>query len=148
MFNSTLGVYIENGSAVQVYDVETSDTPGLVSLHTYPVGVVDHVLVLKGKDGLYKLSDAMHDDSLDGTYYNNFKLEDGVVTQNLRGKWIAVPSRAGDWQVKWYDGKYLPRNQRLRHLSGGSPTNRSALGSALIPQDYVPVDIVYKRLAS
>jgi hypothetical protein len=104
--DSVLGIYVGDHADAEVYEIETPGKPGLVSLHTWPVGIVDHVLTLQGDNGLYDLVDTVHtSQSLGGTHYDTFKLVDGKVTQDLEGGWIAVPS-GSDWKVRWYDGEW------------------------------------------
>jgi hypothetical protein len=103
--DSVLGVYPGQQTPADVYPITNLEKPGHVSLHTYPIGIVDHVLGLKGENGLYSLVDVVKvSQSADALYYDNFILNNGVVTQDLPGRWVAFPSTDG-WDVKWYDGK-------------------------------------------
>lgn len=125
---SWVGV-IPSGSPVQVYTVE-SPNKGQVELHTYPIGIVDHVLGLVGAGGVLNLSDITNPSSTEFTPgttvdWTSFKFGgDGdkgnsVTYAGKAGGWIAVPAGYEAWTVKWYDGK------------------------ALIPQDYMRIEIVY-----
>ncbi|KAK9770983.1 hypothetical protein SCAR479_12332 [Seiridium cardinale] len=119
--DSVLGVYEGDKTPVQVYPTANGD---FNSLHTWPVGIVDHVLGLKGDNGLYTLVDLMNTkdkDTADGSYYDTFLLKDGLISQNLPGGWVAFPTTNG-WNVKWSDG------------------------TAFVPQSFVSVDIVYNEV--
>lgn len=106
IFNSVLGVYTGDRAAAEVYPI--AEASGHSSLHTYPIGIVDHVLDLEGDNGLYTLTDRANIGSgTDGSFSANFIVKDGLITQDLKGGWVAFPSTDG-WTIKWYDGKFGP----------------------------------------
>ncbi|KAI1840213.1 hypothetical protein JX265_010791 [Neoarthrinium moseri] len=121
--NAVVGVFKGDHPPAKVYEIKNQQNPKLSELHTSPVGIVDHVLGLKGDNGLYNLVDITNIHSTDNskTHFSTFKLKDGLVTQDLPGHWIAFPSGNGAWDVKWYDG------------------------NAIITQNYVSVDVKYKK---
>ncbi|ETS73109.1 hypothetical protein PFICI_15284 [Pestalotiopsis fici W106-1] len=118
--NSVLGVYPGNQPAATFYPIPNQTKPGRSSLHTYPVGIVDHVLGLKGSDGLYSLVDVTNiGQSGAAAFYDGFILRNNLVSHEIPGNWVAFPVGNG-WQIKRYDG------------------------NAIVTQDYVPVNLVYK----
>ncbi|KAI0175458.1 hypothetical protein BJ166DRAFT_514872 [Pestalotiopsis sp. NC0098] len=120
--NSVLGVYPGNQPAASFYPVANQAKPGRSSLHTYPIGIVDHVLGLKGSDGLYSLVDVANvGQSGEDVLYDGFILRNNRVNHEVPGNWVAFPVGSG-WQIKRYDG------------------------NAIVTQDYVPVTLVYKRV--
>ncbi|KAH6645212.1 hypothetical protein BKA67DRAFT_665047 [Truncatella angustata] len=122
--NSVLGVYPGKQTAAQVYPVANPTKPGLFSLHTLPIGIVDHVLALQGSNGFFTLVDTVN--PAGNTAVSNidtFILKNGKVTQNIPGGWFAFPSSTG-WSVNYYDG------------------------TSIVTQDYVAVDILYKKLST
>ncbi|KAH8673492.1 hypothetical protein BX600DRAFT_433118 [Xylariales sp. PMI_506] len=122
--DSVLGVYEGDLPTVQVYALASDTTPGDVSLHTYPIGIVDHGLGLNGTigDGLADLADFVNPGQTEAsiTHWNTFKIEGGLVTQDLAGQWLAFPA-AGGWSIKWYDG------------------------TSIITQDYIVVNISARK---
>jgi hypothetical protein len=104
---SVLGVF-ENSdnSPVQVYTIENPDDAELSSLHTWPIGIIDHALGLVGSDGFYNLQDIVNPKPTDSdSHWQTFKLgSDGLVTNDLPGVWRVYPGGNG-WELKWVDGK-------------------------------------------
>ncbi|KAI1341247.1 hypothetical protein F5Y15DRAFT_414365 [Xylariaceae sp. FL0016] len=122
---SDLGLYEgDDTSPVQVYHTD-SDKKGCVEMHTYPVGFVDHSLALSGPPGLLTFVDMISPEGRDPgegrvTKYDTFRIDDGKVTNDEKGKWLAFPDYANSWKVKWSDGS--------------SPTTT----------DYMPVEVIYE----
>ncbi|KAL7622593.1 hypothetical protein AAE478_008103 [Parahypoxylon ruwenzoriense] len=123
--NNTLGVFDgEDIEPVKVYTVE-SQKEGLNELHTYPVGIVDHSIGLLGPPGLLTLVDMMNPHNVqpgEGTIaqWDTFRVDDGKVTNDGAGQWLAFPGPRDTWKVKWSDG------------------------SAVITADFMPVEVLYK----
>lgn len=110
-------------------------TPGVnsesVSMHTIPIGIVDHALVLTGENGLYDLKDGMPqltDPAPSATYsWREFVLEEESSTVLWRaaseGKWVVFPgSEQGSFEVKWNDG------------------------TGFTTQDYLPIEVVWETV--
>lgn len=127
---STLGLLIEDQDPVTVYTTEGSKE-GLLELHTYPVGVVDHALGLHGPPGLLNLVDLANpeketdDDDL-VKVWDTFRIEDGKLLNDGEGEWYSFPARRGGWILKWYDGTigvtddYMPVEVLLKEAGKGS----------------------------
>jgi hypothetical protein len=110
--NSILGVYPGVQTAARVYPVANQNKPGRSSLHTLPIGIVDHVLGLNGSDGLYTLVDAVNIPPANDLFYDEFILRGGLVNHDITGRWVAFPG-GGGWEIKRYDGR--------SHISGSNP---------------------------
>ncbi|KAF7523783.1 hypothetical protein G7054_g11629 [Neopestalotiopsis clavispora] len=118
--NSVLGVYPGNQPAATFYPIANPNKAGRSSLHTYPVGIVDHVLGLTGSDGLYSLVDVTNVGQNGAVaFYDGFILRNNRVSHDIPGNWVAFPVSNG-WQIKRYDG------------------------NAIVTQDYVRVNLIYK----
>ncbi|KAI5919641.1 hypothetical protein F4810DRAFT_686404 [Camillea tinctor] len=109
MNGETLGIFEgDDTSPVRVYQTDSSKE-GLKELHTYPVGIVDHSLGLKGPPGLMTFVDMVSPGSADPgdgqiVAYDTFRMTEGKVTNNGDGQWLAFPGQDQSWQVKWSDG--------------------------------------------
>ncbi|KAI1177074.1 hypothetical protein F4777DRAFT_225743 [Nemania sp. FL0916] len=123
--NNTIGVYPgDDTSAVKVYQTK-SEMEGHIQLHTYPIGIVDHALALVGSDGLMNLRDMVNpsatkpDDEV--MEYDKFQVStNNMLTNDDSGRWVALPTPAEaeeSWTVRWTDG------------------------SAVMPADYMPIEI-------
>lgn len=93
------------------------DPSALVSLHAWPIGIVDHALVVTGQNGLFDLKDSvpeLTDPAPDTTYsWREFVLDDSDSELGWRapkdGKWVVFPGRqSGTYEVKWNDGMSHP----------------------------------------
>lgn len=137
--SNVIGVYDNGleGNAIQVLlgDGENSE---VVSLPTYPVGIVEHALGLVGKNGYLEFQDLTqpsghNTDDLDSTEtysWKEFALgepdDDNLreltwgVKDAIPG-WIALPIGDNQWKIKNYDG------------------------DAVVIQNYVPVKIMAQR---
>lgn len=137
--NATVGIYSsgDKSSATRLY-TSAGQGPEQVSLHTFPIGIVDHAFGLVGADGYLQLQDLTQpagktvkpydDDSADTYSWQEFTLS-GDDKELRWGKddvvpgWIAKP--AGDeWIVKFYDGQ----------------------GGIIITQDYIPIKITLEAV--
>ncbi|RYP49625.1 hypothetical protein DL769_011054 [Monosporascus sp. CRB-8-3] len=129
---STLGLF-EDQPPVQVFTVE-SEKKGLVELHTYPIGIVDHALGLHGPPGLLSLVDLPNpkmDDPEDGTVkvWDTFRVSDGKLVNEGEGEWYTFPLETGGWVVKWYDGtlavtaNYMPVQILMREVDRDNHNN-------------------------
>jgi hypothetical protein len=112
-------------SPIRVYTTEGAGED-LLQLHTYPIGIIDHVLGLRGPPGLLDLVDTipfLQTEPEDGQIlvWDTFRFARGRVLNDGEGEWLAFPDRYGDWTVKWYDG------------------------TVLVPAIYIPVNITYVR---
>lgn len=104
---SEVGLY--DGEPLQVYKAASS-TPGANTLHTYPIGIVDHALGLDCSAGsLCTVVDVMTtaDGKNDTVDLDSWTIGDnGEVSQARKGHWIAGPSSdQGDYDLRWWDGK-------------------------------------------
>ncbi|KAI2466314.1 hypothetical protein F4781DRAFT_406328 [Annulohypoxylon bovei var. microspora] len=124
MKNNTLGVFDgDDVSPVRVYTVQ-GEKDGLNELHTYPVGIVDHSVGLLGPPGLLTLVDMMNPSTVkpgegEVAQWDTFRLDEGKLTNDGEGQWLAFPGVGATWNVKWSDG------------------------SAVITADFMVVDVVY-----
>ncbi|RYP03642.1 hypothetical protein DL764_005021 [Monosporascus ibericus] len=127
---STLGLFVEDQPPVQVFTLE-SKKKGLVELHTYPIGIVDHALGLQGPPGLLTFVDLVNPrmgDPEDGTVkvWDTFRVSDGKLINEGQGEWCAFPLQTGGWVVKWYDGSraiianYMPVEIHMREVDKGN----------------------------
>lgn len=120
-FNNTIGVF-NDAMAVQFYTVN-GGKPGHVELHTYPIGIVDHALALRGAGEQLDFLNVVNPATIPvpaGEIYDwtSFSLaadpEDAGKPANCLdyaagedGRWVAVPSgNEGEWSVKWQGGKF------------------------------------------
>ena len=102
-------MFVENKDPITVYTL-TNDK-GLMELHTYPVGIVDHALGLEGPPGLLTFVEMINpkgekgDDGIVRTW-DTFRLtDDEKLVNDGDGKWYAFPTGEDGWIVKWYDSK-------------------------------------------
>ncbi|RYP78705.1 hypothetical protein DL771_000372 [Monosporascus sp. 5C6A] len=130
---STLGLFVEDQPPVQVFALE-SEKEGLVELHTYPIGIVDHALGLHGPPGLLTFVDLPNPkmgDPEDGTVkvWDTFRVSDGKLVNAGKGDWYTFPLQTGGWVVKWYDGSlaitanYIPVEILMREVDKGNHNN-------------------------
>lgn len=124
--SNVIGVYDNGleGNAIQVLlgDGENSE---VVSLPTYPVGIVEHALGLVGKNGYLEFQDltqpSKHNtDDLDHTEtysWKDFALSEPdyddlrELTWGVKDAvpgWIALPIGDNQWKIKNYDGTCAP----------------------------------------
>lgn len=128
-------------------------TPGVnsesVSMHTIPIGIVDHALVLTGENGLYDLKDgmpALTDPAPSATYsWREFVLEEESNAVLWRaaseGKWVVFPgSEQGSFEVKWNDGMYSLAKYQPKNVANTS------IGTGFTTQDYLPIEVVFEEV--
>ncbi|KAK7754552.1 hypothetical protein SLS62_003573 [Diatrype stigma] len=124
-----IGVMLDSQTPVQVYTTPSSKEGGLLELHTYPVGIVDHAIGLHGPPGLMNMVDLANpkgkttDDDNVVNVWDTFRLVEEKLTNDGTGKWYAFPTQRGGYVVKWYDG------------------------SIGITDDYTPVEIIMEGIA-
>lgn len=111
---------------MQFYTTPGADKPGPVELHTYPIGIVDHVLALRGAGAQLDFVDVLNpgttigpsDDIYDWTSFSlSAEPEDPDKPPNCleyvsdkEGRWVAIPDGNQDeWSVKWQGGKPTPQ---------------------------------------
>lgn len=129
--NNTVGVWHDKRAAQQaiVYPIESSK--GKVELHTWPIGIVDHVLGLVGGGATLTLKDIMQAPTVPaGTTadWKNFVLKfdpasdnkEGAVAYANGGQWVVFPGPNGGYHVTI--------------LTGGGMTT----------QDYLPIEVVFE----
>ncbi|RYO89236.1 hypothetical protein DL766_004544 [Monosporascus sp. MC13-8B] len=127
---STLGLFVEDQPPVQVFTLE-SEKKGLVELHTYPIGIVDHALGLHGPPGLLTFVDLPNPrmgDPEDGMVkvWDTFRVSGGKLVNGGEGEWYTFPLQTGGWVVKWYDGSiaiianYMPVEILMREVDKGN----------------------------
>ncbi|KAH7368989.1 hypothetical protein B0T11DRAFT_296557 [Plectosphaerella cucumerina] len=125
--NEQVGIY-PSQEALAAYATPREDSD-YVSLHTVPIGIVDHALVLTGENGLYDLKDTMPqltDPNPNSTYsWREFVLEEDSDTLLWRaaaeGKWVVFPgTEQGSFSVKWNDG------------------------TGFTTQDYLPIEVAFE----
>ncbi|KAI2636833.1 hypothetical protein GGS21DRAFT_489605 [Xylaria nigripes] len=108
---------------VSVFEINNQETGGL-ELHTFPIGIIDHVVGLVGSNGLFTLTDIPNPEGAvppqDGQSFewNNFRISNGTLVYEGGGRWLAFPRLEGSWGVNWTDG------------------------SAMLTEDYMPIDIL------
>lgn len=142
--NENVGIY-DSQQPVVVYS-----TPGagsdLVSLHTYPIGIVDHALALTGTNGLYDLKDTMPqvtDPAPDATFsWREFVLQEDSSTVLWRagsqGKWVVFPGAdQGTFEVKWNDGM-------CTRLFGPDEQANSTVGTGFTTQNFLPIEVAFE----
>lgn len=104
-----MGLMIGAQPPVQVYTAASSKK-GLLELHTYPVGIVDHAVGLHGPPGLMEMVDLANphqqEKEEDGLVreWDEFRIEGDKLLNDGEGKWYAFVTTAGYWLVKWYEG--------------------------------------------
>lgn len=106
---TTLGFLLSAEPPLQVYTTESSKD-GLMEIHTYPIGIVNHALGLHGPKGLMNLVDMVNpqgekDDDVVQVWDTFRMAEDGELLNDGGGQWYTFPVRRGGYIVKWYDGK-------------------------------------------
>lgn len=110
---SEVGLYQGEGqSPLQVYKAPSSK-PGTNTLHTYPIGIVDHAIGLDCSAGsLCTVLDVMDaaggkNDAVD---LESWTIGDnGEVSLAREGHWVAKPSSdPGSYDLRWWDGKLVP----------------------------------------
>jgi hypothetical protein len=125
-----------------VYGIQSLDSPDLVSLHTYPIGIVDHVLALVGRDGgLLTLKDEVHIGSGypsegNGTTFDaeHFQVVDDLLGYvGAGGSWTLFPAQGG-YVLHWRTCTYCtcraiiavicPERPRLTPYSRGDHDGR------------------------
>ncbi|KAI0018004.1 hypothetical protein F4780DRAFT_563585 [Xylariomycetidae sp. FL0641] len=129
MSGNELGIFEgDDTSPVRVYQTD-GQKAGCKELHTYPVGFVDHSLGLVGDSetpGFLQFVDLVNpggkptDDSV--ALWDTFRVsDDGRLTNDGEGSWLAFPGEdEGAWTVRWSDG------------------------SAMMTQNYLPIEVMYK----
>ena len=117
---------------VQFYTIPSNKSSGLLELHTYPIGFVDHALAVVGSQGLLVFRDITNPAATSipvGTIldYSSFSFGEKPATNDTsanvlryasgsrRGKWVAFPQNGGDWTVMWRDGEFRGADSPL-HL--------------------------------
>ncbi|KAH8649267.1 hypothetical protein BX600DRAFT_517645 [Xylariales sp. PMI_506] len=122
-----VGALTDGTPPAKWYVINNNILPGLVSIHMQPNGFEDHALALNDiLDGLSELENLVNPSYSLGaiTHWNTFTWErDGTVSQDLDGYWIAL-SYPNGWEIQWYNGR------------------------AIIPQNYVVVNITYTAVSS
>lgn len=109
-----IGVMLDSQTPVRVYTTASSKAEGLLELHTYPVGIVDHAIALHGPSGLMNMVDMANpkgkhtnDDNVVNVF-DTFRVVEDKLTNDGSGKWYAFPTERGGYVVKWYDGELAP----------------------------------------
>ena len=120
--NNTVGVWHDKRAAqqAQVYPIE-SPNKGQVELHTWPIGIVDHVVGLIGSEAILELKDLVMPASttwpvgtaVDWTsFVMNFdpasKDTAGELSYARGGRWVAFPGRDGGYTVTILTGMRPP----------------------------------------
>ncbi|CAM1503043.1 Fc.00g078190.m01.CDS01 [Cosmosporella sp. VM-42] len=125
----------DKSAATKIYtnQHEADENTDTISLHTTPIGIVDHALGLVGSDGYLEFRDLTQpavqskaQDTKDTYSWDDFRLgRGGKENQLVWGKdkvkpgWIATPSD-GDYTVKFFSND----------------------GDSFTTQDYIPVKII------
>jgi hypothetical protein len=86
---------------LQVY-VTDSTLEGASELHTWPIGIVDHVIALSGGPALQQLVDELSI-TLSSPSLSSFIVNGALVVDDSAGEWRAFPTAHG-WTIHWYDG--------------------------------------------
>ncbi|KAK8084331.1 hypothetical protein PG997_005602 [Apiospora hydei] len=110
---------------VKVYPASSSK-PGCSTLHTYPIGIVDHAVAINGTSAFRDFVDVTQPAGLSAsnsmTNWNSFKMADNLLKLDMGGKWVAFPDGNGGYNVKWFDGQ------------------------SFVTQDYIPISIKYTKV--
>ncbi|KAK8022902.1 hypothetical protein PG991_006783 [Apiospora marii] len=107
---SKIGVYGggDNYMTVQVYPA-SSQKAGCSTLHTYPIGIVDHAIAVTGEGAFRDFVDVTMPAGLSGTdsntNWNSFQMVEDSLKLDMGGQWVAFPDPDNGWNVKWFDGK-------------------------------------------
>lgn len=129
-----IGIY-RASTNVTVYGIQSLDSKDMTELHTYPIGIVDHVLALVGTKDLLTLKDEVHVGSSfpsegNGTVVDadHFQVIDGFLKYagGMGGEWALYPATAG-YVLRWYAGgittdDYLPVQIQVVDVGKGSFT--------------------------
>lgn len=126
---TTLGFLLSAEPPLQVYTTESSKD-GLMEIHTYPIGIVNHALGLHGPKGLMNLVDMVNpqgekDDDVVQVWDTFRMADDGELLNDGGGQWYTFPVRRGGYIVKWYDGSlgitddYLPVKISMTEVGKG-----------------------------
>ncbi|KAK8115832.1 hypothetical protein PG984_012334 [Apiospora sp. TS-2023a] len=105
-----IGVYGggDNYMTVQVYPA-SSQKAGCSTLHTYPIGIVDHAIAVTGEGAFRDFVDVTMPGGLSAssnTNWNSFQMADeDSLKLDMGGQWVAFPDSDDGWNVKWFDGK-------------------------------------------
>lgn len=111
-----IGVYGggDNYMTVQVYPA-SSQKAGCSTLHTYPIGIVDHAIAVTGQGAFRDFVDVTMPAGLSSTdshtNWNSFQMaEEDRLELDMGGQWVAFPDPDDGWNVKWFDGKFQQRS--------------------------------------
>ncbi|KAK8044486.1 hypothetical protein PG993_004510 [Apiospora rasikravindrae] len=124
---SKIGVYGSGDKymTVKVYPA-SSEKPGCNTLHTYPIGIVDHAIAVNGTGAFRDFIDVVQPAGLSAsntmTNWNSFQMSENRLKVDMGGKWVAFPDPDQGWNVKWFDGK------------------------SMVAQDYIPITIKYTKV--
>ncbi|ORY61569.1 uncharacterized protein BCR38DRAFT_36888 [Pseudomassariella vexata] len=120
---STLGVYQDaNATPVQVYPTNTT-TQDVLSLHMYPIGIVDHALGLTNGPGLFDFVDIVNPAASSSSGdWQTFQMSEGKITNDNVGQWLAFPDTSSSWVIRWSDN------------------------TGVTTADYMPVDVLYQSI--
>ena len=107
-----IGVYGggDNYMTVQVYPA-SSQKSGCTTLHTYPIGIVDHAVAVSGQGPFRDFVDVtmpagMSASNAATTDWNSFQMAEDHLKLDVGGQWVAFPDPDEGWNVKWFDGKF------------------------------------------
>lgn len=107
-----IGVYGggDNYMTVQVYPA-SSEKSGCSTLHTYPIGIVDHAIAVSGQGPFRDFIDVTMPAGLSTsnstTNWDSFQMAEDRLKLDFGGQWVAFPDPNEGWNVKWFDGKSL-----------------------------------------
>ncbi|KAK8878889.1 hypothetical protein PGQ11_000183 [Apiospora arundinis] len=105
-----IGVYGggDNYMTVQVYPA-SSEKSGCSTLHTYPIGIVDHAIAVSGQGPFRDFIDVTMPAGLSTsnstTNWDSFQMAEDHLKLDIGGQWVAFPDPNEGWNVKWFDGK-------------------------------------------
>ncbi|KAK8068929.1 hypothetical protein PG994_005545 [Apiospora phragmitis] len=123
-----IGVYGsgDNYMTVQVYPA-SSQKAGCSTLHTYPIGIVDHAIAVTGQGAFRDFVDVTMPAGLSTaanstTNWNSFKMAEDSLKLDMGGQWVALADPDDGWNVKWFDGE------------------------STVNQNYIPITIKYTRV--
>jgi hypothetical protein len=116
-YNSAIGAGIyKNSNVVTVYGIPSLNSSKATELHTYPIGIVDHVLALEGPQGFLSIYDEVNIggkvvSSSNQTVVDakNFQVKDGLLNYlgDRSGRWVVFPQGSG-YVLRWLGGTSLP----------------------------------------
>lgn len=93
-----------DASPVEIFVSQVGGEAGTVSLHTLPIGIIDHALGFIGGGEVSELKDIPLPATNPDADYTLFGLDAGTGELTYTGKegeWVAFPRESDSWQATW-----------------------------------------------